>query len=94
MRLEGIASLRCSAGDPEASDVDLRSRVVRISAKGRRELVLPIGTKAARDIDRHIRVRAGHPRGRRVAVTRHEGPAHGERRLSDDQRPRGRNRAS
>ena len=62
MRLEGMAGLRYSAGDPEASDVDLRSRVVRITAKGRRELVLPIGTKSARDIDRYIRVRAGHPR--------------------------------
>ena len=42
--------------------MDLRSRMVRITAKGRRELVLPIGTKAARDIDRYVRVRAGHPR--------------------------------
>ena len=31
MRLEGIAGLRYSADDPEASDVDLRSRVVRIT---------------------------------------------------------------
>ena len=54
------AWLRYIADDPEASDVDLRSRVVRITAKGRRELVLPIGAKAARDIDRYIRVRAGH----------------------------------
>src|ERR1039457_3646846 len=38
MRLEDMAGLRYSAGDPEASDVDLRSRVVRITAKGRREL--------------------------------------------------------
>jgi hypothetical protein len=59
-RLEGMAGLRYSADDPEASDVDLRSRVVRIMPKGRRELVLPIGVKAARDIDRYIRVRAGH----------------------------------
>jgi site-specific recombinase XerC len=62
MRLEGMAGLRYNADDPELSDVDLRSRVVRIIAKGRRELVLPIGTKAARDIDRYVRVRAGHPR--------------------------------
>ena len=62
MRLEGMAGLRYSARDPEASDVDLRSRVVRITAKGRRELVLPIGAKSARDIDRYIRVRVGHPR--------------------------------
>jgi site-specific recombinase XerC len=61
MRLEGMAGLRHNADDPELSDVDLRSRVVRIVAKGRRELVLPIGAKAARDIDRYIRVRAGQP---------------------------------
>lgn len=61
MRLEGMAGLRYSSGDPELSDVDLGSRVVRIVAKVRREMVLPIGAKAARDIDRYIRVRAGHP---------------------------------
>ena len=62
MRLEGMAGLRHNADDPELSDVDLRSRVVRITAKGRREQVLPIGAKTARDIDRYIRVRAAHPR--------------------------------
>jgi site-specific recombinase XerC len=61
MRLEGMGGLRYSGDDPELSDVDLRSRVVRITAKGRRELVLPIGAKSARDIDRYIRVRAAHP---------------------------------
>jgi|SRR5579875_1094081 len=60
MRLEGMGGLRYSADDPDASDVDLRSRVVRVTAKGRRELVLPIGAKTARDIDRYIRVRAAH----------------------------------
>jgi site-specific recombinase XerC len=94
MRLEGMAGLRYSAGDPEASDVDLRSRVVRITAKGRRELVLPIGAKSGRDIDRYIRVRASHPRSRRVALAWHERPAHGERRPSDDQGPWGRGRPS
>jgi site-specific recombinase XerC len=34
---------------------------VRIIAKGRREMVLPIRTKAARDIDRYIHTRAVHP---------------------------------
>ena len=62
MRLESMAGLRYRADDPEASDVDLRSRVVRVMPKGRRELVLPIEVKAARDIDRYIRLRAGHPR--------------------------------
>ena len=62
MRLEGMAGLRYNPDDAELSDVDLRSRVVRIVAKGRREMVLPIGSKTARDIDRCIRVRTGHPR--------------------------------
>jgi len=61
MRLEGMGGLRYNAEDPELSDVDLRSRVVRITAKGRRELVLPIGAKTARDLDRYLRVRAAHP---------------------------------
>lgn len=60
MRLEGMAGLRHDAANPENSDVDLRSRVVRVTAKGRRELVLPIGVKVARDIDRYLRARASH----------------------------------
>jgi len=62
MRLEGMGGLRFNAEDADKSDVDLRSHVVRITAKGRREMVLPIGKKTARDIDRYIRVRAAHPR--------------------------------
>ena len=38
MRLEGMAGLRYSVGDREASDGDLRSRVARITEKGRRPL--------------------------------------------------------
>jgi site-specific recombinase XerD len=62
MRLEGMGGLRYSAEDPDLSDVDLRGNVVRVTAKGRREMVLPVGKKAARDIDRYLRVRAAHPR--------------------------------
>ena len=62
MRLESMGGLRYRAEDDDSSDVDLRSRVVRIIAKGCPEMVLPIGTKAARDIDRYIRARAAHPR--------------------------------
>jgi site-specific recombinase XerC len=62
MRLEGMGGLRYNAEDADLSDVDLKSRVARTTAKGRRELVLPIGAKTARDIDRYIRVRAAHPR--------------------------------
>jgi site-specific recombinase XerC len=62
MRLEGMGGLRYSADDVDSSDVDLRSRVVRITAKGRREMVLPNGAKTARDLDRYIRARAAHSR--------------------------------
>jgi hypothetical protein len=62
MRLEGMGGLRYSTEDADLSDVDLRASVVRVTAKGRREMVLPIGKKTARDIDRYIRVRAAHPR--------------------------------
>lgn len=61
MRLEGMAGLRYNADDPDLSDVDLRGHVVRIAAKGRREMMLPIGKKTSRDIDRYLRIRAGHP---------------------------------
>ena len=37
MRLEGMGRLRYSADDADLSDVDPRSRVVRIIATGRRE---------------------------------------------------------
>jgi site-specific recombinase XerD len=62
MRLEGMGGLRYDAADADSSDVDLRGGVVRVTAKGRREMVLPMGKKAARDIDRYIRLRAAHPR--------------------------------
>jgi integrase len=57
-----MAGLRYDAADADLSDVDLRGSVVRVTVKGRREMVLPIGKKTARDIDRYLRVRAAHPR--------------------------------
>jgi integrase len=62
MRLEGMGGLRYSTEDADLSDVDLRGGVVRVTAKGRREMVLPIGKKSARDLDRYLRLRAAHPR--------------------------------
>ncbi len=56
MRLEGMSGLQYNADDPESSDVGLTSRAARITAKGRRELVLPIGSRTASDIDRYLRV--------------------------------------
>jgi integrase len=62
MRLEGMGRLRYSSEDGDLSDVDLLANVVRVVAKGRREMVLPIGKKSARDVDRYLRLRAAHPR--------------------------------
>jgi site-specific recombinase XerC len=62
IRLEGMGRLRYDVADADLSDGDLRGGVVRVVAKGRREMVLPIGNKAARDIDRYLRLRAAHPR--------------------------------
>ena len=64
--------------------MDRRSRVVRITAKVRRGLVLPIGTKSARNIDRYVRVRAGHPRTADQWLWLGTKGRYGERRLSDD----------
>lgn len=52
--------MRYDASDANLLDVDLRGNVVRVTVKGRREMVLPIGKKTARDIDRYLRVRAAH----------------------------------
>ena len=62
MRLEGMASLRCSPRDPEASDVGLRSRVARITAKGCRERSCPSAPKPPGTSTGTSRVHAGHPR--------------------------------
>jgi integrase len=42
-------------------DVDLDAQTVTVLGKGARVRVVPFGKKAARDIDRYIRIRALHP---------------------------------
>jgi site-specific recombinase XerC len=59
-----MTGLRYDPSDSDLSDVDLHGSVVPITAKGRREMVLPIGKKTARDIDRYLRVHATHPKTR------------------------------
>ncbi len=44
----------------QRDDVDLREGVVRITGKGRRQRLTPIGPKAAAAIDRYLRVRGRH----------------------------------
>jgi len=62
VRLEGMGGLRYNSDEPRSSDVDLVSRTVRIIAKGRRDLVLPLGLKASHEIDQYLRMRAVHSR--------------------------------
>jgi site-specific recombinase XerC len=78
MRLEGMVVPRNDASDPDLSDVDVRGGVVRVTVKGRREMVLPIGKKTALDVYRYLRMRAAFTGRRPVAVAAHEGPSHGE----------------
>jgi integrase len=60
MRVSGLTGLRYSS-DPNASDVLLKDKVLRIRIKGGDTILVPIGKAAARDLDRYIRARARHP---------------------------------
>ncbi len=60
MRLDSLAGLRYSA-DQDASDVMLSRKLLRIRKKGGDTMFVPIGNKAARDLDRYIRIRSRHP---------------------------------
>lgn len=60
IRVDAMAGLRYSS-DPDQSDVMLSKKLLRIRKKGGDIAVVPIGKKAARDLDRYIRVRARHP---------------------------------
>ena len=60
MRVSSLVGLRYST-DQEQSDVMLNRKLLRIWKKGGDTIFVPIGKKAARDLDRYIRVRAAHP---------------------------------
>lgn len=61
LRVSSVADLRYSSGDPDQSDVLLTSKLLRVRKKGGDIILVPIGKKAARDLDRYIRARAHHP---------------------------------
>ncbi len=42
-------------------DVDLAQQLLRVKGKGGHEAWVPFGSKAARDLDRYLRVRMAHP---------------------------------
>jgi len=49
-------------------DVDLDRELAYVVGKGSRPRVVPFGAKTAQALDRYLRVRAGHPHGRRDAL--------------------------
>ena len=60
LRVSSLAGLRYSP-DPDHSDVLLQQKLLRVRQKGGDIILVPIGKKAARDLDRYIRARAYHP---------------------------------
>lgn len=61
-RLAEVAGLRVDAGPDGYSDVDLDQGVLRVVGKGRRERILPVGTRTTRALDRYLRERSRHAR--------------------------------
>ncbi len=52
---------RAELGKLTVADVDLEQQTVRVLGKGARVRVVPFGRKAARDLDRYLRLRAQRP---------------------------------
>lgn len=59
-RLAEVAGLHWTPGDPETQDVDLDAQTIHVLGKGRRPRVVHMGAKAAKGVDRYLRVRARH----------------------------------
>jgi len=64
LRLGGIAGLRYAPNNPKENDVDQDQDLLRVTLKGGREHVVPLGTRAARALDRYLRKRAEHRHSR------------------------------
>lgn len=62
VRVSGLANLRFDPEDEDTTDVFLSVRRLRVVLKGGRQHWVPIGRKAAADLDRYLRVRVRHPR--------------------------------
>jgi site-specific recombinase XerD len=58
MRRAECAGLRYDPRDDDNNDVDLDQGLLRVMGKGRRERVLPIGSKTVKALDRYLRKRA------------------------------------
>lgn len=61
VRVDGLAGIRYTPGNPDTQDVRLSQYIVRITLKGGDEHLAPIGKKAAAALDRYIRARARRP---------------------------------
>jgi site-specific recombinase XerC len=59
-RLAEISGLQYHPSDPDRTDIDLDGREIRILGKGGRLRYVPIGARSVKDVDRYLRVRAGH----------------------------------
>ena len=57
-----IAALRWTPDNPDANDVSLDERQLRVQGKGRRERLVVIGREAVRALDRYLRYRDGGTR--------------------------------
>ena len=57
-----IAALRWTPDNPDANDLDLDARQLRVLGKGRRERIVVIGREAVRALDRYLRYRDGGSR--------------------------------
>lgn len=60
-RLAEIAGLRWTPGDPETNDLNLDQSTIRVLGKGRRWRVDGLGARAAKSLDRYLRLRGRHP---------------------------------
>lgn len=60
-RLAELTGLRWTPTNPETHDVDLMASTIVVFGKNRRHRTIYVGAKAARAIDRYVRVRTRHP---------------------------------
>jgi len=64
IRLSEVAAIRYDPGDAALSDVDQDSREIQIAGKGSKDRIVRIGRRAARALDRYLRIRAQRTAGR------------------------------
>ena len=58
------------------ADVDLEQGLLRVTGKGSRTRLVPLGAQTVRAVDRYLRARAKHSAADLAVLDRQEGPAH------------------